>query len=101
MNPILTFLIVLGACSLGLGLFIVAVTWAAARLDRAENAASGFQRHEPYTEVTETDSSALRGDFDEQAGLDRLRAEVEAARAADPTAPANLRPIPGQRKESS
>lgn len=49
----------------------------------------------PYTAVTETDSSALRGDFDPQAGLDRLRAEVAQAR----TAPA--RPIPAQRKELS
>lgn len=107
MNPILVFLIVLGGCSLGLGLFIAAVTWAARRWDQADNAASGFptvipyiEPVAPYTRTTETADDFLRGDFDPRASLDRLRAEVDAARteAVDPTSPARLRPIPGQRK---
>jgi hypothetical protein len=78
-------------------------TW----LDRADNAASGFQRDVPYVEPpaaytakTETADDFLRGDFDPRASLDRLRADIDAARteADDLTSPARLRPIPGQRK---
>lgn len=83
MSVFLNFLIILGACALGLGFVVVLVAWAASRLDVAENAASGFQRHEPYT--------------DQQA----REANRWPVNDYDPTAPARLRPIPGQRKESS
>ena len=102
MTVFLTFLAILGACALGL--FIVAVTWAAGRLDRAENAASGFQRDEPYTDQYAREANRWpANDFDPAAGLARLRADIEAARAEDdPTSPARRRPtIPAQRKEGS
>lgn len=63
MNPILVFLIIAAACTFGLGFVVVAVAWAGRRLDQVDNAASGFARHQPYTEITETDSSVLDGDF--------------------------------------
>ena len=108
MTVFLHFLAILGACALLIGLFIAFVTWAASRLDRAENAASGFQRHEPYVEPpapytsrTELADDFLLGDFP-QAGVDRLLADIAKSRTeeADPTSPTRLRPtIPAQRKE--
>jgi hypothetical protein len=108
MNPILVFLIVLGACALGLGLFIALVAWAASRLDRANTAASGFQRDEPYTDPQARDANrwpvndykaAEVEPFADRAARLISILDAQQAEAADPTAPANLRHIPGQRKE--
>lgn len=101
MTVFLTFLAILGACALLLGLFIVAVAWSASRLDRAENAASGFQRDEPYTDKYAREADRWPASDFEQAGFDRLQADIDQARAeaADPTSPTRLRHIPAQRKE--